>query len=73
MVCSSRNVRFVRGMAALQKTNKNNAIDRLTPIEKERLEEFSNRMFKKYGISKHGPMSDRLIDLVLRVRSIRDK
>jgi hypothetical protein len=60
-------------MVMLQKTNKNNAKDKLEPTEKEKLEEFSSHMFTKYGISKQGPMSDRLIDLVLRVRSLRDK
>jgi len=59
-------------MAKLQETHENNANGTHTTADKEKLEEFSNRMFTKYGISKNGPMSDRLIDLVLRIRSLRD-
>lgn len=44
----------------------------LNDAERKKLEEFSSRMFEKYGISENGPMSDRLIDLVLRLRDSKD-
>jgi len=71
--CSSRKAWVVRGRSSVRTIDKTKADVTRSSADREKLEDFSNRMFVKYGISKHGPMSDRLADLILRLRALKDK
>jgi len=60
-------------MATLRDSKKRTGGPILPENERQKLEEFSNRMSSKYGVSKNGPMSEKLIDLILRLRSLDQK